>query len=137
MVAVYQNLGNTSDNGETCIPGLTARPTRVHTNTLPHNPTYNPYDLGALLADFKLRKSPSAGAAPPAPHFSRARVVNRSFGCKGPAVMKQSPFLATAVAASAKSNALAASPVARSQSFQNHRTEGLVMIPGMRRLDTT
>jgi len=137
MVAVYQNLSrNTSDQEETGVPGLTVRPTRVHTNTLPHNPTCNPYDLGALLADFKRKKSPSAGAAPPAPRFPRARVVNRSFSCNGPAVVKESPFVATAATASAKPNALAASPVARSQS-QKHSTEGLVMIPGMKRLNTT
>jgi hypothetical protein len=137
MVAVYQNLsGNSSDNGETRVPGLTVRPTRVHTNTLPHNPTYNPYDLGALLADFKLKKSPSAGAAPPSPHFSGARVVKRSLRYNGPAVAKRSPFMASAASASATVRKPSATKAVPSPP-QEHRSEGLVMIPGMRRLNTT
>jgi hypothetical protein len=133
MVSVYQNLSGTTESGEASVPGLTVRPTRVHTNTLPHNPTYNPYDLGALLADFKLKKSPSAGAAPPAPHFSGARVVNRTFSCTDASTAvpaKRSPFM-SATGATAKP-----SPAAKPSPPQEHRSEGLVMIPGMRRVNT-
>ena len=137
MVAVYQNLNGNNDRGDARVPGLTVRPTRVHTNTLPHNATYNPYDLSALLADFKLKKnaSPSAGAAPPPRKFTGARLVNRSFSCTGPAVARPSPFVAvasTSTAAAAKPSA----PVASAPQEQ-HRSEGLVMIPGMRRVNTT
>jgi hypothetical protein len=126
MVPVFQNLNGTTGSGESGVPGLVVRPTRVHTNTLPHNPTYNPYDLGALLADFKLKKSPSAGAAPPAPYFSGARVINRSISYNGPAVAKRSPFVV-------KSSPPVAVP---QRSPPEHRPEGLVMIPGMRRVNT-
>jgi hypothetical protein len=138
MVPVYQNLNGTADKGEARVPGLTVRPTRVHTNTFPHNATYNPYDLGALLADFKLKQSasPSAGAAPPPPQFTGSRVVNRSFSYNGPAVAKRSPFMSAAAAAKPSSAAVSKPAVAPPQP-QEHKTEGLVMIPGMRRVNTT
>lgn len=66
---VYLNLGPDAA-GEVKMPGLTVRPTRTWSNTLP--PTAagaHAYNLSALLAEFKLKKSqdksPAAGAAPP------------------------------------------------------------------------
>ncbi|KAL4541413.1 hypothetical protein Ndes2526B_g05941 [Nannochloris sp. 'desiccata'] len=68
MVAVYQNLSwNPSDKGETRVPGLTVRPTRVHTNTLPHNPTYNPYDFRRLASEFQGKIEPICRRSPTRP----------------------------------------------------------------------
>ena len=117
MLPVYQSLK--SDRGETRVPGLNVRLTRAHSNTL--SQPSNPYNLSALLADFKLQKntkSPAAGARPPSPHPLITKSASSIVSFSHP---RPEPFQVRHFARSVSA------PVAEDE------PRSMVMIPGMRR----
>ena len=134
LIEAYQHL-TPAYAGETQMPGLTIRPTRMVSNTLPtmRAGAYNQYDLGALLAEFKLtksrNKSPSAGARPPSPQFSH-RLAGLSPGDTGGVGGKK------ASPPDPSRRPMSASPPVAE--VNDDEPASMVMIPGVRRrLPTT